>query len=91
MSVIEAQAMGVPVIITDIPGPVDGIKKDETGLIVPKQNADALADAMGKLYDDNELRERFGKAGHEHVNNNFDQQKFFERLVEDRKRLLDLT
>ena len=48
MSVIEAQAMGVPVIITDIPGPVDGIKKDETGLIVPKQNADALADAMGE-------------------------------------------
>ena len=91
MSVIEAQAMGVPVIITDIPGPVDGIKKDETGLIVPKQNADALADAMEKLYDDNELRERFGKAGHEHVKNNFDQQKFFERLVEDRKRLLDLT
>lgn len=90
MSVIEAQAMGVPVIITDIPGPVDGIKKDETGLIVPKQNADALADAMEKLYDDNELRERFGKAGHEHVKNNFDQQKFFERLVEDRKRLLDL-
>lgn len=90
MSVIEAQAMGVPVIVTDIPGPINGMKKDVTGLIVPKQNTQALKEAMYKLYTDDKLRERFGKAGYEYVKNNFEQQRMFEYILQDRKRLLDI-
>lgn len=89
MSVIEAQAMGVPVIVTDIPGPTDGMLDGKTGLVVPKQDASALCGAMEKMYADSEMRLRFGRAGHEFVKNNFAQSSFFEYLLQDRKRLLD--
>lgn len=88
MSVIEAQAMGVPVIVTDIPGPIDGMKDHVTGLVIPKQDAHALAEAMEQLYADDALREGYGAAGYEHAKNNFDQQEFFARMLADRKRLL---
>ena len=90
MSVIEAQAMGVPVIVTNIPGPTDGMVEGETGLVVPKQDAPALRAAMEKLYSDSEMRLRFGRAGYEFVKNNFAQSKFFEYLLNDRKKLLDI-
>lgn len=89
MSVIEAQAMGVPVIVTDIPGPTDGMLDGKTGLVVPKQDASALCGAMEKMYADSEMRLRFGRSGHEFVKNNFAQSRFFEYLLQDRKRLLD--
>lgn len=89
MSVIEAQAMGVPVIVTDIPGPTDGMLDGKTGLVVPKQDASALCGAMEKMYADSEMRLRFGRAGHAFVKNNFAQSRFFEYLLQDRKRLLD--
>lgn len=90
MSVIEAQAMGVPVIVTDIPGPTDGMLDGKTGLVVPKQDASALCGAMKKMYADSEMRLRFGRSGHEFVKNNFAQSRFFEYLLQDRKRLLDM-
>lgn len=37
MVVVEAEAMGVPVIVTDIPGPTDAMIPDETGLVVKKR------------------------------------------------------
>ena len=81
--------MGVPVIVTDIPGPTDGMLDGKTGLVVPKQDASALCGAMEKMYADSEMRLRFGRAGHEFVKNNFAQSRFFEYLLQDRKRLLD--
>ena len=91
MSVIEAQAMGVPVIVTDIPGPIDGMVNGVTGLTVPKQNAFELQKAMELLYHDDEMRDRFGSAGHKHVKESFEQQKLFEYILKDRKRLLGLS
>lgn len=88
MSVIEAQAMGLPVIVTDIPGPIDGMLKNETGLIVKKQNAEELQSAMERLYCSPNLRQSFGKAGVIHVKECFNQTQFFSYVLEDRKRLL---
>ncbi len=89
MSVIEAQAMGVPVIVTDIPGPIDGMKKDETGFVIPVRDASALKIAMEKMYGDPGLRDRFGAAGYRYIKDNFEQQRFFSCLLDDRMRLLD--
>lgn len=88
LSVIEAQAMGVPVVVTDIPGPIDAIVQNKTGLAVKKQDAEDLLEAMELMYDDKELREQFGLEGSSHVTNNFEQQRFFELLLEDRRRLM---
>lgn len=90
MSVIEAQAMGLPVIVTDIPGPIDGMIDGETGIIVPKQDVPALQNAMEKMFSDVKLREQYGSQGYHHVKESFDQKKFFEYILDDRKRLLGL-
>lgn len=91
MSVIEAQAMGLPVVVTDIPGPIDGMIDGETGIIVPKQDVLALQRAMEKMYSDIELREQYGTQGYLHVKESFDQKTFFEFILEDRKRLLGVN
>lgn len=47
--VIEAGAMGLPSIVTDINGSREIIHNGENGLIVPSKNADALYEAMKQL------------------------------------------
>jgi len=61
--VIEAWAAGIPVIAADADGPRELIKNNETGLLVPVENADALANAMQVLATDEALRARLVAAG----------------------------
>lgn len=88
MSVVEAEAMGVPVIITNIPGPIDGMLEDKTGLIVSKKDTGALKRAMEKLIASPELCDKFGKNGIKFARDNFEQKELFRRIYEDRKELL---
>lgn len=59
-SVIEAMSLGKPPIITDIAGNKELVVDNESGLVVPSKNADALKDAIIRLYNDKPLRERLG-------------------------------
>ena len=61
--VIEAWAAGVPVVATASEGPGALIVDGESGLLVPVDDADALARAMLRLSDDRELRARLAAAG----------------------------
>jgi glycosyltransferase involved in cell wall biosynthesis len=61
--VIEAWAAGVPVLATASEGPRVLIRDGETGILVPIDNADALAAAMGRLASDAELRRDLAAAG----------------------------
>jgi len=45
-SLLEAAAMGLPVIATRIPGCVDAVREGETGLLVPARDAGALTAAI---------------------------------------------
>ncbi|WP_322999484.1 glycosyltransferase family 4 protein [Castellaniella sp.] len=62
-SLIEAAACGRAVVTTDVPGCRDVIEPDVSGLLVPARDAQALADAVARLADDADLRERMGAAG----------------------------
>lgn len=88
LTVVEAGAMGLPVICTDIPGPTDAIHDGENGLIVEKKDANALARAMQTLYDDRALGKKLGENGRKNVEENYDQQTLFRYILEDRNRLL---
>ena len=89
MGVIEAEAMGLPVIVSDIPGPTDAMLENQTGLVVKKQDVDTLSEAMTELYDDKAKCDEFGKRGLAFVRECFDQKKLFEQLLIDRKNLLN--
>jgi glycosyltransferase involved in cell wall biosynthesis len=60
--VAEANACGTPAIVYDVPGLRDSVRHDCTGLVVKSQPA-ALADAMSRLIDDQELYGRLATEG----------------------------
>jgi len=61
---VEAMAMGTPVISTDCPhGPGEILCNGETGLLVPPRDPEAMSHAITRLIEDPELRARLGKAG----------------------------
>lgn len=64
---LEAMASGKPLVTTSIPGSgVGWVNVDHvTGLSVPPADANALAEAHGRLLNDPRLRERMGRAGKE--------------------------
>ncbi len=51
-SILEALAVGRPIITTDAPGCRETVTPGQNGLLVPVQDVDALADAMVELCDD---------------------------------------
>lgn len=57
-TVLEAGAMGLPSIVTDINGSREIIVNEKNGLIVPSKNADALYNAMLRMLTDDVARER---------------------------------
>lgn len=72
MSVIEAQALGLPVITTDAYGVCDTSVVNETGLRCKVGDPDTLYQCMTTLYSNSEMRKQFGTAGRERVEKLFD-------------------
>jgi glycosyltransferase involved in cell wall biosynthesis len=63
LTVVEAGACGTAVVAADSPGLRDSVRRDETGLLVPYGDDDALATAIGRVLSDAALRERLERAG----------------------------
>ena len=80
-AVVEAEAMGVPVIVTDIPGPTDAMIHEKTGLLVKKADSASLYEAMLRLYGNAELRTKFGKYGAQFARESFVQTELFKRMI----------
>jgi glycosyltransferase involved in cell wall biosynthesis len=57
-SVLEAQSMGVPAIVTDVPGNRDAVQPYKTGLYVPTEKPEKLAAAIVTLLSDSELQKK---------------------------------
>ena len=55
--IVEAMSAGACVVATDVGGVADIITDGESGLLVPKSSPQALADAVGRVLDDEGLRE----------------------------------
>jgi glycosyltransferase involved in cell wall biosynthesis len=62
MPVIEAQAAGVPVIASRVGGIPEAVEDGVTGLLVPPDDADALACALARVADDRAESARIGAA-----------------------------
>lgn len=64
---IEVQALGIPVIATNIPGLNEVVINNETGLLFERKNAKDLAEKLNKLIENKELKEKLIKGGYENV------------------------
>jgi glycosyltransferase involved in cell wall biosynthesis len=70
-NVLEAMAVGLPVVATDVGGTGEAVKDGVTGLLVAPRDPGALAGAISKLLGDPELRRRYGESGRARVAEQF--------------------
>jgi len=70
-SVIEAMAVGVPVIVTDVGGCPEAIEENISGFMVPPGDQGILAEKILLLNQNSNLRENFGRAGQRRVKERF--------------------
>ena len=71
VSILEAQAMKLPVVSTFHTGIPEGVIEGKTGFLVPERDVDALAASLLVLVKDPDLRFRMGEEGRRHVQRSF--------------------
>jgi glycosyltransferase involved in cell wall biosynthesis len=79
---LEAMAMRLPVVSTDVSGIPELIHHDRNGLLVPEQDSESLAKALGRLLENPELRHTLGQAGRETIVRDFSSEQSSRRLTE---------
>lgn len=82
VAAVEAMACGIPVVVSDADGFAEVVVHEQTGLIVPKGNVEAITEAMYRLLKDPELRAQYGKAGRARVMELYDWNKNVEGMLE---------
>lgn len=70
---VEAMALGLPCVSTNVTGIPELIIDETTGLCVPQEDAEALAAALARMLDDAGLRQRLARAGRALIEKDFDQ------------------
>lgn len=71
VSAVEAEASGVPVIISDVPGLMEATKPGISSIVVQRSNEISLAEAILELYNAPEKRYKMGNAGRQYVLENY--------------------
>ena len=80
VSVMEAMALGVPVIATNVGGTSELVESGNTGVLVRPSDPGALAQAIIAMMDDYEFRKRIADRGRQKIEDEFDVDKESERL-----------
>ena len=88
VSILEAMAMGLPCVVTDIRGSREEVVDGECGYVVPVRDAEILAERIGGLAEGAELRKKLGTFSRERVLNHFQSEQYFGRQWEIYKQFL---
>lgn len=86
-SAMEAAAMGLPIVATDVRGCRQVVEPGRTGVLVPVRDAEALAAAIERLATDEVARRRLGAAAREKARREFDDRRCIEITLEVYERL----
>ncbi|MBD3583452.1 glycosyltransferase family 4 protein [Flavobacterium selenitireducens] len=85
--VLQAAAMRLPAIVSDINGCNEIITQGKNGLIVPVADENALHEAMLKLLDDSELREKMRDSSREEIRKRYEQNFVWSAILEEYRSL----
>lgn len=86
--VMQAGAMGLPAIVTDINGCNEIIVEGENGTIIPPKNTKALQDAMMKMHADTEWRVQLQQKARPMIASRYDQQLVWNEILKEYRRLI---
>ncbi len=89
IAVIEAMALGIPVVASNTGGLPELVRNGETGVLVPRQDAKSLIGALSRLIADPEFRRAVGRAGRTFVDSRFDAATTAARYTDAYRRLLE--
>lgn len=78
---LEAGAMGVPCVTTDIDGPNEIVRHEVNGLLVPPKDTVALESALRRLVENPQLRGQIAARARPAIVTQFDQGEFHESLL----------
>jgi len=85
--VMQAGAMSLPSIVTDINGCNEIIKNNENGIIIPVKNSDSLYDAMNKLQNNRSFLLQLKKNARNLIIVNYEREQFWKLLLAEYKQL----
>ncbi|HEU5485459.1 MAG TPA: glycosyltransferase family 4 protein [Microlunatus sp.] len=75
-AVVEAQMAKRPVVATALQGHLETVDDGHTGLLVPSEDAEAMAAAVADLIDDHELASRLAEQGHQSAVDRFSRERY---------------
>lgn len=87
--IIESEAMGVPVIVSKIPGPIDAMCNEVTGLQTKLKDQNDLYRKMKRLLSDN-IRRTYSAAARKFVEESFDSKILCDKIYQRKRELLKL-
>lgn len=82
LSIMEAQASGVPVVASNVGGIPTLIQHNVTGILVPKENPEMLAEALIELIKDKDKRLRLGEAGRRFIAENYSSERMVQETIQ---------
>ena len=80
--ILEAMAHGLPVLSTRLGGIMEAIVDGESGLLADQDDASVLAEHLGRLLEDPELRQLLGQGGQKRVAERFERSANLPRVVD---------
>ena len=88
ISLLEAMALGIPSISTNVNAIPEAVKNLETGILIEPKDSKALAESFQTLKDDDELRRKLAKTGKDYVLKNFNDEVVAKIALERYKKVL---
>ena len=80
-ALLEPMTLGKPVIAADLPDCRGPVEDGRNGYLVPPRDSQALAQAIGRIMTDGELRQQFGRYSRQKIEREFDDQLVVARLL----------
>jgi glycosyltransferase involved in cell wall biosynthesis len=80
-ALLEGSAAGCPIVTTAAGGAPEIVVDEETGLIVPVGDGEALSRALARLIDDADLRRRFGESARLRTTEYFGMTRYVEEFA----------
>ncbi|MCX5886611.1 MAG: glycosyltransferase, partial [Proteobacteria bacterium] len=88
-SLLEAMAAGRAIVASRVGGIPEAVEDGKTGILVPPQDAQALARAIAFLLDNPEQTREMGQAGRRRAEQLFDEKKMIDRICSLYEELLN--
>jgi glycosyltransferase involved in cell wall biosynthesis len=90
-AVVEAMALGLPIVASDLPTLREVVEDGGSGLLVKPESSAALAAAIARLLDDHAMASAFGRRGREIFQKRFTVGRSAERMIDLYHRVVDMS